>query len=149
TAQTPDGSDILSANNLAKVDRLTRWLDSLPHVTGVVSLTQLSPTPGSPTFSEAQLAQLYSTGAYARDPRLVGLQQFVQQNVHGDTTAITVKTDASIDSAEGKALIDHLRAGDKHAGQGLNVQVGGPQAISLDFNRYLYDNFPKAILFIL
>src|SRR5262249_7598651 len=67
----------------------------------------------------------------------------------GDTTAITVKTDASIDSAEGKALIDHLRAGDKHAGQGLNVQVGGPQAISLDFNRYLYDNFPKAILFIL
>ncbi len=29
------------------------------------------------------------------------------------------------------------------------MQVGGLQALSLDFTRYLYGNFPKAILFIL
>ena len=29
------------------------------------------------------------------------------------------------------------------------MQVGGFQALSLDFKRYLYGNFPKAILFIL
>ncbi|HEX8032602.1 MAG TPA: MMPL family transporter [Ktedonobacterales bacterium] len=148
-AQTPDGSGILSPDNLSKVDNLTRWIAAQPHVTGVISLTQLPAAPGSPSFSEAQLAQIYSTGAYAKDPRLAGLQQFVRQNVSGGTTVITVKTDAKIDSAEGKALIDHLRAGDKDAGQGLVVQVGGFQAVSLDFNRYLYDNFPKAILFIL
>ncbi|MGZ3679753.1 MAG: MMPL family transporter [Ktedonobacterales bacterium] len=148
-AQTPDGSGILSADNLSKVDNLTRWIGAQPHVTGVISLTQLPATLGGPSFGEAQLAQIYSTGAYAKDPRLAGLQQFVRQNVSGDTTVITVKTDAKIDSAEGKALIDHLRAGDKDAGQGLVVQVGGFQAVSLDFNRYLYDNFPKAIVFVL
>lgn len=148
-AQTPDGSGILSADNLSKVDNLTRWIGEQPHVTGVISLTQLPVTPGEPSLSEAQLAQIYATGAYAKDPRLAGLQQFVRRNVSGDTTVITVKTDAKIDSTEGKALIDTLRAGDKDAGQGLVVQVGGFQAVSLDFNRYLYDNFPKAILFIL
>ena len=46
-------------------------------------------------------------------------------------------------------MIDTLRAGDQAAGQGLKVQVGGFQAVSLDFNRYLYSNFPKTIAFIL
>ena len=76
-------------------------------------------------------------------------QQLVSATTNGDTTLITVKSDTKIDSSEGKALIDTLRAGDQAAGQGLKVQVGGFQAVSLDFNRYLYSNFPKAIAFIL
>ena len=149
TAQTADGSSVLSADNLAKLDNLTQWIAAQPHVTNVISLTRLPATPNGASFSEVQLVQIYTTGAYEQDPRLAGLQQFVRQSVADDTTVITVKTDAKIDSPEGKALIDHLRAGDKDAGQGLKVQVGGFQAVSLDFNRYLYDNFPKAILFIL
>src|SRR5262249_11489764 len=68
---------------------------------------------------------------------------------NGDTTLITAYTDAPSDSVAGKALIDDIRAGDQDAALGLNVAVGGFQATSLDFNRHLYNNFPKAIAFIL
>jgi RND superfamily putative drug exporter len=54
-----------------------------------------------------------------------------------------------MDSSEGKGLINNLRAGDKAAGQGLIVLVGGNQADSLDFSNFLFGNFPKTILFIL
>jgi len=144
--QTPDGSSVLTSDNLAKLDNLSRWVAAQNHVTGAISLTQLPPTPGAPALSEQQLATLYSSGAYQQNPALA---QLVSSTTNGDTTLITVKTSAKIDSSEGKALIDNLRAGDNAAGQGLKVQVGGFQAISLDFNRYLYDNFPKAIGFIL
>ena len=60
-----------------------------------------------------------------------------------------VNTNAPLESDAGKALVDSLRAGDTAAGQGLQVQVGGTQATVLDFDRALYNNFPKAILFIL
>ena len=144
--QTPDSSSVLTSDNLAKLDNLSRWVAAQKHVTGAISLTQLPPTPGAPALSEQQLATLYSSGAYQQNPALA---QLVSSTTNEDTTLITVKTSAKIDSSEGKALIDNLRAGDNAAGQGLKVQVGGFQAISLDFNRYLYDNFPKAIGFIL
>src|SRR5438876_1185412 len=146
TAQTTDGSNMLIAENLAKLDNLSKWIAARDHVTGVISLTRLPSTPGAPALSEQQLAALYNTGAYQQNPAMA---QLVSSTTNGDTTLITVKSDTKIDSSEGKALIDNLRAGDQAAGQGLKVQVGGFQAISLDFNRYLYSNFPKAIAFIL
>ena len=146
TAQTTDGSSMLTTENLAKLDNLSKWIATQDHVTGVISLTHLPSTPGAPALSEQQLAALYSTGAYQHNP---AMQQLVAATTNGDTTLITVKSDTKIDSSEGKALIDTLRAGDQAAGQGLKVQVGGFQAVSLDFNRYLYSNFPKAIAFIL
>ncbi len=144
--QTPGGSSMLTSDNLAKLDNLSKWVAAQKHVTGVISLTQVPPTPGAPALSEQQLATLYSSGAYQQNPALA---QLVSSTTNGDTTLITVKTNAKIDSSEGKALIDDLRAGDNAAGQGLKVQVGGFQAVSLDFNRYLYNNFPRAIGFIL
>jgi putative drug exporter of the RND superfamily len=146
TAQTTNGSSMLTTENLAKLDNLTKWIAAQDHVTGVISLTHIPSTPGAPTLTEQQLAALYSSGAYQQNP---ALQQLVASINNGDTTLITVKTDAKVDSSEGKALIDTLRAGDQAAGQGLKVQVGGFQAISLDFNRYLYSNFPRTIVFIL
>jgi RND superfamily putative drug exporter len=144
--QTTDGSSMLTSDNLAKLNNLSLWLAKQPHVTGVVSLTQLPSSPGAPALSEQQLAMLYSTGAYIKNPALVHL---VASTTNGNTTLITVKTDAKVDSNEGRALIDNLRAGDKAAAQGLTVLVGGEQASSLDFNRYLYGNFPRAVIFIL
>jgi RND superfamily putative drug exporter len=46
-------------------------------------------------------------------------------------------------------LIDALRAGSRLVAPGLQVQIGGTQALSLDFTRYLYNNFPRTILFVL
>ncbi len=144
--QTPDGSSILTAANLAKVNDLTQWLASQQHVNGATSLTMLPTTPGKPTLSEQQLIALYSTGAYKRVPALA---QVVAATTNGDTTVITLSSKAKLDSVPSKNLIVTLRNGDKAPADGLNVYVGGIQAISLDFNNYLYGNFPRAILFIL
>ena len=61
----------------------------------------------------------------------------LNDTTNGNTTLITVMTKAKVDSSEGKALVDDLRAGDKSAAQGLTVLVGGEQADSLDFTHYL------------
>ena len=146
-AQAPGGTSMLHANNLAKLDNLSKWIAAQAHVTGVISLTQLPATPaGAPTLSEQQLATLYSTGAYQHN---AALAQLVSSTTNGNTTVITVTTNTKVDSSEGKALVNNLRAGDKAAGQGLTVLIGGDQADSLDFNNYLYGNFPRAIVFIL
>ncbi len=145
-ARTPDGSSMLTSANLSRLDHLTQWLETQPDVTNVTSLTRLPSTPGAPVLSEAQLAALYSSGAYRQN---AGLAQFVSSTTQGNTTLITVDTSTKMDSPAGKALIDRLRAGDKAAGEGLTVLVGGEQASSLDFTRGLYGKFPLAVLFIL
>ena len=145
-AQSPDGSSMLDPGNLSHLDALTQWVASQPHVTSVTSLTQVPQAPGAPPLSAAELTQLYATGAYKQSPQLA---QLVRVTTSGDTTIITATSDTQPDSAQAKALIDKLRAGDVAAAGGLRVLVGGFQATSQDFTRYLYDNFPKAILFVL
>ncbi len=141
-----DGSSMLTQGNLDKLDHLSKWIATQANVNGVISLTQLPATPGAPTPSLQQLITLYSTGAYQRNPSMA---QLVASTTNGNTSLITVTTYAKVDSSEGKALVNNLRAGDQRAGQGLTVLVGGNQADSLDFNNYLYSNFPRAVLFIL
>ncbi|MEO7003352.1 MAG: MMPL family transporter, partial [Ktedonobacterales bacterium] len=143
--QTPDGGPLLNVQDLQKVDHLTQWLKAQDHVTAVTSLTELPAGPNGQTIPQRQLLASYATGVYLYNPQLA---QFVKATTNDDTTVITLKTDATVDSAAGKALIDHLRANRGEA-QGLTMQVGGFQAVSLDFNRYLYGNFPRAILYIL
>jgi RND superfamily putative drug exporter len=143
-AQTPDGASILTAENVARVSALTQWLGAQRHITLVTSLTSFPTQPGTPAPTEQELESLYSSGAYTRDPALARL---VASTTSGDTTLITAQTDTALDSDAGKALIDHVRA-NRAEGQGLVVRVGGPQATTLDFTRYLYNHFPAAILFI-
>ncbi|MFI5273832.1 MAG: MMPL family transporter [Ktedonobacterales bacterium] len=142
-AQTPDGSSVLAPDNLARIEALTAWLARQPHVSGVVSLTHL---PDEPQLSAPQLSALYASGAYQQNPVLA---QFVAQNAAGGTTLLTAVSDTRLDSVAGKQQIIDLRHGDTAAADGLRVYVGGFQAISLDFNGYLYGNFPRTILFVL
>jgi RND superfamily putative drug exporter len=146
TARTPDGSPMLSPKNLQRLVTLSAWLARQPQVTGVISLTNPPATPGGPTFDQQTLLSLYETGGYQTIPALA---EFVAATTRGGFTWLVVTTNAPLESAAGKALVDHLRAGETAAGQGLQVQVGGAQALTLDFDRYLYSNFPKAIVFIL
>ena len=145
-AQTPDGSNMLNSGNLTRLSHLTQWLATQSHVTGVTSIVNLPATPGSPALSEQQLAALYNSGAYQQN---AGLKQLVSSTTNGNVSLVTVQVDTKFDSPEGKALISTLRSGDKAAAQGLQVFVGGSQADSLDFNNYLYGNFPRAIVFIM
>jgi RND superfamily putative drug exporter len=144
--QTRDGSSMLTSDNLARLNTLTAWLGDQTHVTGVTSLLQPPETPGRSSPTESQLVQSYTTGAYASSP---GLSRLVSATTFGDLTVVTLATDTKLDSPAGTGLIDTLRAGDNAQAGGLRVQIGGTQALSLDFTRYLYGNFPKAILFIL
>ncbi len=145
-AQAPQGSNMLNSDNLAKLDNLSRWLARQAHITNVISLTRLPTTNGIPAPTAQELTTLYTTGAYRQNPAIA---QLVTSTTNGNITLITATTNAQLDSSQGNALIDDLRAGDKAAGQGLTVLVGGQQANDLDFNRYLYGNFPLSILFIL
>lgn len=142
--QTSNGTSMLSPDNLAKLDHLSRWVKSQSSVTGVISLTQIPSSPGVSALSEQQLMSLYSTGAYQHYPAIA---QLVAATTNGNTTLITATTKASVDSYAGKLLVDHLRAGDK--AEGLTVLVGGDQASSVDFSNHLYSNFPWAIASIL
>jgi len=146
TAQTPDGSTMLSPENLQRLAALSYWLAHQPHVTGVISLTNPPVMPGGPSLDQQTLLKLYTMGGYTSIPALA---QFVAATTNGGFTSLVVNTNTPLESDAGKALVDHLRAGDMAAGQGLHVQVGGTQAMTLDFDRSLYSNFPKAILFIL
>jgi uncharacterized membrane protein YdfJ with MMPL/SSD domain len=145
TAQTADGSSVLTDANLRKVDALTTWLTAQEHVTGVTSVTQFPTGPQGVTLPKEQLLALLSSGQYQQNP---GLAKLVASTTAGDTAIITVKSDAALNSTQARDLVNHLRAG-RAEGQGLTVQVGGFQAVTQDFNDYLYGNFPKAILFIL
>jgi len=145
-AQATDGSGMLTSENLSRVAHLTQWLASQPHVTGVVSLTSPPAVPGGPVINQQQLLALYTTGAYNK--QYPALAQFVSSTTIGGMTHISVTGNTKLDSDAGKALIDRLRAGDKTAVDGLTFQVGGLQAVYQDFDRYLYSNFPKAIIFI-
>ncbi len=146
TAQTPDGSTMLSPENLQRLTALSHWLAQQPHVTGVVSLTNPPAMSGGPALDQQTLLTLYTTGGYTSIPALA---QFVAATTNGGFTSLVVNTDTPLESNTGKALVDHLRAGETAAGQELHVQVGGAQALVLDFDRSLYSNFPQAILFIL
>ena len=75
--------------------------------------------------------------------------QFVSSVAAGDTTVIVAQSDTTLESDQGKALIEHLRADAPAVSQGLDVRIGGLQALSLDLDSALYRNFPRTILVIL
>ncbi|PWT77778.1 MAG: hypothetical protein C5B60_02135 [Chloroflexi bacterium] len=144
--QTRDGSTILTSEHLSELDGLSQWLASQQHVTSMSGLTHPLASESGPVLSEAQLAALYTSGAYRQNQPLAA---WVQATTTGNTTVITLTNDTKLDSSQGSALIDALRAGSRLVAPGLQVQIGGTQALSLDFTRYLYNNFPRTILFVL
>jgi RND superfamily putative drug exporter len=144
--QTADGSSMLTAQNLQRLAAITQEIVRLPHVTEVVSLTQLPPVPGEQAFSEQQVLRLYSSGAYQRIP---ALRQFVASTTVGNTTLITIRADTVAGTHDDEALIDRLRSLSPQVRQGVIIRVGGARAINLDFDRTLYGHFFRALVFIL
>ncbi len=142
--QTPDGTSMLVAQNLQHLESLNQRIISLPHVRSTTSLVEL-PKVGLPSFGEQQLFHLYSTGAYRRVP---ALEQLVSSTTKGSTTLIAVHTDVGVDNRVDQELIDHLRTMSQSRTSSLRVLVGGSRAVNVDFDRVLYGNFIRALLFI-
>ncbi|GHO42565.1 MMPL family transporter [Ktedonospora formicarum] len=145
-AQSHNGSDVLSKENLEHLATLTDWLKEQKHVKSVTSVMNFPAVAGGPQLTRDQLIQLYTSGQYKRMPQLVSL---VDAMVKDDTAYINVTTDTSLNSDESQALIDHLRADGSASTSNLDVKVGGLQAIYMDFDRYLFGHFPRAILFVI
>ncbi len=141
-----NGSDILTADSLQRIATVSQWLAAQKNVTAVYSIMNLPQTAGFPPISAQELTQAYITGAYKAIP---ALQQFVTANASDGVTMVTVYTNTKLDSPEGKALVGLFRNHLHNEFAQVSFFVGGVQAFSLDFNNYLYGNFPKAILFIL
>ncbi|HEY5355376.1 MAG TPA: MMPL family transporter [Streptosporangiaceae bacterium] len=144
-AQARDGGSILAPGNLEAVDRLTTWIAAQRHIVSVTGLTRVAATPGTPAPGPRHLIALYSSGRYRQVP---ALEQFVSSVAAGDTTVIVARPDTTLEGAQGKALIYHLRSGSA-AGQHLDIRVGGLQALSVDLDSALYRNLPRTILVIL
>jgi len=145
-AQARDGGSILAPGNLEAVDRLTTWIAAQRHIVSVTGLTKVPATPGTPTPGPGHLIALYSSGNYRQVPALA---QFVSSVAAGDTTVVVARSNTTLESAQGKALIYHLRSDSTVAGQHLDIRVGGLQALSVDLDSALYRNFPRTILVIL
>ncbi len=142
--QISDHSSALTTTNLQHLATLTDWLRVQPHVTGVTSLVQL-PAGRGPSLSRSQLIGLYTSGLYRQN---AALSAFVTANTASGMTHITVSANTVLDSVAGTTQIDDLRAHVSNVVPGFKVLVGGDQASSVDFDRYLFGNFPRAILFI-
>ncbi|MBV9689785.1 MAG: MMPL family transporter [Ktedonobacteraceae bacterium] len=140
--RTPDGSHMLDEVQLLRIQNITQWISTQPHVASVVSLTQ----PDSTEVTSQQLMYLYTTGTYQRIPELA---QFVAATTSNDTTVILVKTDALLGSNAEQTLIHQLRSMSPGIKQNLHILVGGLRAANLDFNNALYGHFFLALLFIL
>ncbi len=145
-ARTSDGTNILSAPNIARVASLSQWIAQQDHVSNVLSLTSVPATPGQPALTAPQLEEIYSSGAYLQQP---GLVQLVNATTQSDATILTVSSNLQIDTPASKALLTHLRDDYQGAAQGLTVIVGGLQAQSVDLNSIIYGNFPLTVIFIL
>lgn len=92
------------------------------------------------------MLEFYATGQYAFSP---ALRSLVASTTHGDTTLLVIKPSSQAGSDADQALIDRLRAIDPGVREGFVTQVGGARAINLDFNRELYGNSARALVFIL
>ncbi|MDQ6659694.1 MAG: MMPL family transporter, partial [Chloroflexota bacterium] len=145
TVQAQDDSSMLLERRLEQIDTLSQQLQQQRHITALVSLTHLPPMPETATLTQQQLRQLYITGSYQYIPALA---QFVAATTNQNTTLITLKANVSSDSSDGETVIDQLRAIAHQTSNGLSVQVGGASASSLDFDRVLYSNFIRTLLFI-
>jgi putative drug exporter of the RND superfamily len=143
--RTQNGSNMLTAPNRGRRDRLSRWLAAQAHITDVESLTRMPQTSGT-ALGIGRRTQLYSTGAYRQNASLLAL---VRSTTVGDTTLIVLRTDTQAGTGADQALIDHLRSINPGIKQGLITQIGGDRVINLDFNRTLYNNFMRALAFIL
>ena len=144
--KTGDGSNILRAQNIRRVDQLSQWLATQAHITDVQSLTKLPKMAGTPTVGLQSLIQIYSTGAYKKH---AALQMFVTSTTEANTTLIVLRSDTQDGTSADQALIDHLRSIPLQMKQGLITQVGGARVVNLDFDRTLYHNFIRTLAFIL
>lgn len=145
TAQAQDGSSMLMEQHLEQINTLSQHLQQQRHITGLVSLTQLPQTPETAMLTQQRLHQLYLTCTYRYIPVL---NQFVATTTNQNTTLITLKSNVSSDSSNSETVIDQLRTIAHQTSNGLVVQVGGTSASSLDFDRVLYGNFIRTLLFI-
>ncbi|GCF11375.1 MMPL family transporter [Dictyobacter arantiisoli] len=124
--------DVLTADNLAKMDSYVSDLKNLSHVTKVQSVVSL--TPG---VTLAQYQQLYAHPAL-NPPVMAAAQQLAKQNV----TKVTLTVDLAAHSNQAKDVVTQVRKLARPAG--ITSLVGGLSASEMDQFASLGNSLPRA-----
>ncbi len=111
--------DILQPDNLLALDQLAREIESIPGVSRIDGLANVP--PGS-------------------------TDSLVSRFASGDFTRLSVISDLDRNSDEAQDLVRAIR--DIDPANGLKFLVGGETAQLIDTNNSLYDNIPRALLFV-
>ncbi|MCI0903985.1 MAG: MMPL family transporter, partial [Chloroflexi bacterium] len=111
--------DILQPDNLLALDQLAREIEAIPGVSRIDGLANVP--PGS-------------------------IDSLASRFASGDFTRLSVISDLDRNSDEAQDLVRAIR--DIDPANGLKFLVGGETAQLIDTNNSLYDNIPRALLFV-
>jgi RND superfamily putative drug exporter len=133
------------ALDAAWIDGLGAYVDDIAAIDKVGDVESvLLPPPGLDAETYLQLAMLPES---QRPPEAAGVSAWIDQWVAGDVARVDVFSSALPDSAEGRALVDELRAVPGPAGAG-EVLTGGLSSRSRDFLASFMGSVPWAVAIV-
>ncbi len=139
------GDDLADGISAADQSALASYADALAAVKGVTGVQSVvEPPPGMDAQQYAQLLALPQS-QWPEQAR-AGLGAYLQPLVAGDTTKLTVFSSLLPDSAEGRDLVESLRA--VPAPSGASVLTGGLSSRSHDFMVSFQHAVPVAVLIV-
>ena len=132
----------MSAEWLGALEGYVAELEAVPGVDDVVSV--LDPPPG---IEHAAYRQLLAVPASQRPPEAAGIGEYVERWVSGDVARIDIFGSWLPDSAEGRALVDRVRAVPPPDGVS-EVLTGGLPSRSRDFIASFGSSVPWAVAIV-
>jgi RND superfamily putative drug exporter len=144
-ALTWQGEDLENGISASRQAALATYVDSLKQIDGVKEVESvLDPPPG---MDAQQYAQLLALPAGQRPPQAqAALAPYLAGLVAKDTAKVTVFSSQLPDSAEGRALVDAVRA--LPAPDGAQALTGGLPSRSHDFMESFRHAVPIAVLIV-
>ncbi|MGZ8481480.1 MAG: MMPL family transporter [Candidatus Limnocylindria bacterium] len=132
----------LSPEWITGLEGYTADLDALPGADEVVSV--LDPPPG---MEPEVYRQLLTVPASQRPPEAAGLEEYVERWVSDDVARVDIFGEWLPDSADGRALVDAVRAVPPPAGVS-EVLTGGLPSRSRDFIASFVSSVPWAVAIV-
>jgi RND superfamily putative drug exporter len=144
-AVTWPGADLADGISAERQQAVAAYADELAKVNGVTEVESVATPP--PGMDEQQYRLLLAAPPGQRPPQAqAGLAAYLEPLVAQDTTKITVFSSLLPDSAEGRQLVDELRAVPPPSG--ADALTGGLSSRSHDFMASFNHAVPTAVLIV-
>lgn len=140
-----NGKEMLSAESLDQIDKITKKLEATNNVEKVTSLTNWNKQ-----WDLAAYKQAYQYWDKLPSPVQNQLTELVNHDKGNTTTLLLVASKFAPDSKESHEVVKNIRSILSNTVSGdYEVYVGGQTAIGLDFDQRIFDNLPAIIAFVL